>query len=267
MVTAFLFQNLIELITYSQLSNGIEPLYLLKAYYVALLVLLVSILGFVCEQGGKWQRVLTYGYSGIALLFVILVLFTDRLVGGYVHDSFPIIAVKGDGFSLYLIFALSCIVVSILIILRNIAKSTSKESIDKNRYNLLALSPFFFIAMFIGFGMLMRFQVNGSALFPIASTLFMAVTVIFRCTPHYKIARNIPLSRANRLSKAAGLCALEGVHSSEGLKRALEGHEALVLNYAIQTMGKNKSELASHLKIDRRTLDRKLKKYNLWWHG
>jgi len=272
LVVVFLIQNLLELLTYRQFSIGIEPLHLLKAYYVTLLFLLVSVLGFVVDRKSVKQESVLLFFSIVSVLMLIGVFFSDQFILGSEPSTFPIKAVKGDLFQVYLIVGLSCAAASIVVICTNLVMSKTQNDRQTQAYHMAAYSPFIAITLFVLLGELFKYEANGSELchlpfISIASALFMLITVVLHSTPAYLIERVLPCTNANRLYKNTGLSALKGVHESNNLKQVLEQQEALLLIYAIKKRGRNKSQVAKFLGIGRRTLDRKLKKHELWWRG
>jgi len=208
------------------------------------------------------------------MLFVLLgssltvaTLFGNGIVSGYEPNSYPVKAIKGEWFSVYLVYGLLIISSTVFLILKNLVEASDSKTRREHFYELAAFSPFFIITFSLALALLLGLPVNGSALFPIASSLFMVITVILRCTPLYLIISSIATKHEYRLFKCAGLNALKGMQESGNLKQVINNQEAILLAYAIEKLGRNKSKLSEYLGVGRRTLDRKLKKHDLWWNG
>jgi hypothetical protein len=267
LVSAFLMQNLTEMIGYHQVSLDVGPEYLLKVYYITLMFLSVAILRFVCSDRSVFQQRLSNIFMLVGIGVAYLVLFTPLLLNGHVQNAFPVQAVKGEYFHAYLALVLICTLLSFSFIAFNYINSESHKEKRTHLYHLASLSPILILGGYVAVRIFMGFSTNGSGVFPIAGTIFMMITLQLRCRPGYLIDSAIPFTKEHLLSKQVGQSALAGFHQSKSLKQISEDTEFLILQYAIERIGKNKTRLSSNFQIDRKTLDRKLKKHELWWKG
>lgn len=251
LIAVFSLQNISEFFAYDLFSHGLSPEIFINTYYILILAVISAVYWFVCDQSDRVQNTLLISIAGGTAIFALLIVFTPYILNGYIVDSFPIKAIKGDSFSAYLSFGLGSLLLAVLIGVVNYRRLTDKKEKLQYRQEMSAFVPFILVTNIIGGGMLLGIEVNGSGLFPLASTLFMAITIHYRCKDLYLIQQQV--------ENTTHQCMANNV----GLNDAVSNYESLLLKYKIQNHNGSKSALARSLGITRQTLDRKLEKYNL----
>lgn len=114
--------------------------------------------------------------------------------------------------------------------------------------------------------MLLEIDINGSALFPIATSLFLAITVWHKCRGVHGLAsdprRYLPFTHEWNLAKKINKTVYGNSIDGLSLKESLDEAEKSLITYHIHRH-KTKSALAKALKLSRQSLDNRLTKYGL----
>lgn len=265
LLAALSFQDISELVAYSlHEDNSALELYF-RTYYISLAIVVVAVYGYVCNKLSTVQKTIFAVMVLCCSMIAMDVIFYENIIVSYTQGSFPLSSTKGPYFDFYLLFGLACVAASILVIYRCIFSSNSSNVKQVGIHNLLALTPFFLVGIFIATSMLLDYEVNGSGWFPVASTLFVFTAIILRCHAVYLIEGFIPFTKINITWFTAGRTAVQTIYTNTPLHEAVAEQEKIILNGKIEVIGRNKTQIAKTLGISRQTLNRKLKKHGLHW--
>lgn len=269
LMAAFLIHNGSEFLAYSD-KIGIPLDSFFKSYYSITLWLLCAAYYFILNQDSVIQRkislILLYG-SALASAFIC---FSPLLINGNVENAYPIKAIKGEYFWVYLVFGVSSVLAILFTMAYNYRRAETAEHRISQIYLIQAFSPFLAVSAYIGGGMLLGLNVNASGLYPVASAIFMLVTINRRCTNTFLIDKDprskIPFTPEWRLNGGLNREAFQCSIGNQPLPATMDRMEGLMLKqYCAQHKG-SKALLARRLGISRPTLDRKLEKHNIKYY-
>ncbi|MEM7360566.1 MAG: helix-turn-helix domain-containing protein [Pseudomonadota bacterium] len=269
LIGAFAVQNASEFFAYDLFAKNISADTFFKVYYSITLGLLSSIYLFVKDDASELQRRVFHVMLVTGVAVSLAIFFTPYLINGHVPGAYPIQAQKGDFFAIYLLYGISCLVGIVVTIIHNYLSSKDPESRLVQLYIVKAFSPFLLVAAYVALGMLFSFPVNASGLFPIATTLFILITIHSRCTSTYEIEKDprssIPFSSEagllNEIVRTTTQYSLQNICLKDGM-RELEG---AMIRYSVAQHEGSKSKLARRLNVSRATLDRLLDRYEIEW--
>ena len=266
LIGAFTVQNASEFFAYDLLGGSFSPEHFIYPYYASILFVPVAMFGFIRND----EVVQRYIYRIMVFSFLVmsgLVIFTSLIISGYEANTYPIKSIKGDWFSVYLAFALSYLLILIATVAFNFKETVDPIGRLNQVYAMRAFLPFVLVALCIVGGMLLGYNVNGSGLFPIASTLFMLITIQQRCKSTYLIESDprasIPFSSEWTLTRAIAAEIFQCIVGNRSLAMTMDSVEGKLLNHHCRQHLGSKSSLAKKLGVSRPTLDRKMERHNI----
>jgi len=267
LIGAFSIQNISEFFAYTLFAKDSAPDRFIEFYFLAILALAVAIYLFVYRGDSRIQRIVLGLLIAGAAVLAACIAFTDFILMGYALDTFPINALKGNYYPVYLAFLLVSQCAIIYAIIFNFLRANAHKDKIECVHVGLAISPFLLVAAIVSICQMLGFKINGSGFFPIASSLFLGITIYFRCKNEYLVESDprvfLPFSDEGRLARSVmqdiTLCYTQGTNFKEGISNV----EGRVLAYIASQHQGSKSELARRLGTSRQTLDRMLAKYGI----
>lgn len=201
MVLILALHNLCEVLGFIEFFNGTPADYLFRFYYTASLWVAVFMLLYAIEVSRFKMKEIKATAVIVAASLSVTVLYTDIVVAGSESLGYTLTVVKGPHYWLFQVF-ISVTLLSILPVLVIGYKKASEHIVEiQCVYTFLALLPLMFVGLgviiLMGFGI----KLNASAILPIASTLFLIVTL--KSEYHLKLTdvrRFIPMSPERQTS-------------------------------------------------------------------
>lgn len=255
--------NFSELLIYAGYFSGQSLNLLLKSYYVCCVTGLVYGYFYVKDSTNySVQKYLSFAISATGIVLIPIILFSDTVVGGYAENTVPVAAIKGKLFWTFEIFTLLSVVASVSTLFYNYAKS--KDPIQQIAYAytiagllLLAVSVLTIIVL-----MILGINANGTGIIPIATTLFLLITVKGKNT--HLIAKDPrklnPLSAESAMAKQIEWAQTQMALNKVGLKEAVTNIEAALIHYKLDKNDGNISETARQFGVARSTINKKLER-------
>lgn len=262
----FITQNASEFLGYNLTSTGLSPDSFVASYFGSMACVPVAMFALINTR----SRINNLLLSVMVLLcagMIFILQFTPLVVAGFAEGTYPTQSIKGEYFDLYLIFILSFYAVLIYGLVAEYFDKKDPVKRLNHAYLIKACLPFVFIAAYVGVGLLMDMPVNGSGLFPLATSLFLLITIHYKCKSTYLIKSDpralIPFSIERELSNNIGEEIFQFEIGNIQLSDMLANIESKTLSYKCANHSGSKAQLARRLGVSRPTLDRKLEKHNI----
>jgi len=177
MVLIFLVHHAAEILSFIEFFKNGQTLYILKVYYVATLWFLVITLIYAREVSKlnlpKFDNLL-YAYT---LIISSLLLFSDTMISDAASIGYVMTAVKGPLYFLFQLTSISLMVSIIGILFSGYRKSNNHLVEIQCIYMLVAFTPILLAGIGIIALMSLGFKINAIAVVPLATTLFLMITM------------------------------------------------------------------------------------------
>jgi len=264
---AFSILNLAECLIYDLHIDNKSPEFLLLMYYLAFTFSCAAIYFFISDQSNKIQKYLSVFLITTSIILAPIYIFTDHFIYSYDDSSYPVKALKGEYFWVCLLYLWVSMLGVIATLTFNAIKSVSAKEKIESIYHACAFSIFLIVGLIIAIGMALKLNVNGSALFPLATSAFLAVTIWHKCLVVKGLSddprRLVPFTNERALFKSVNKAVFGCSIDSLSLKDALTEAEKSIMLYHLETGDYSKSKLARKLNLSRQSLENRLDKYGL----
>lgn len=208
MVLVMACHNIAEVLGYLEFFNGIEAGNILRWYYLMTIVGLATIVFYaidVSELHSSQSKVLSITAGSIIAVTALLgglIMFTNLIIsGGSGSIGYAPVANQGPTYWLFSAFSVLCFAITIGYLIAGYRNAASHLAEIRCGYTLWALSPIIIVSL--GLMVLMSFglQVNAAAVMPIATALFLVITLKGeKAHGLTDIRRHIPFSLERRTS-------------------------------------------------------------------
>ena len=256
LILMFSAQNLCEIFLFLHFYSFTNADYIMRAYYCSTFWVIAYMSCYALEVS-KVNIAEYFKKSVFAFTVIVsgLIFFSDLIVAGYKPIEYAVTALKGANYWVFQFSVILAISFTALILVIGYIKSKSHTVQIQCAYTLSALLPLLVAGLLIVSLMAMGFKVNAMTLLPIASTLFLLITLISE-TKHNvtDIRRFIPGSIENKIHNE--VLSIFPKFSAEEInyKEALTELEKLLVSYKYQKTGGNVSETAKSMDMPRPTL-------------
>jgi len=258
LMATFLLINLSECLIYNIRLIHKTPDTLLLMYYLSVAFSCSAIYTFISNNDIKFQKYLSWSIFSIACLMAPL--------SGYDQNTYPVKAVKGDMFWLSLLYLMATMLAVLFTIVFNIVKSKTHDVKIEAIYHLYSCGFFILCGLIISVFMLSNIDINGSALIPVGTSIFLGITIWHKGKGLHGLdgdpRRHFPFTSEWNLAKQINKTVYNNSIDSLSLKESLEETEKSFIKYHMERH-KTKSSLARALKLSRQSLDNRLVKYSL----
>lgn len=178
MVLIFLAHHLCEILAFVEfIKDGPQVIYQLKTYYIASLWLLLFILFYSQEVSKIKFPIINKSLIGIVTVTSLLILYGDTIVSGTTSLGYVVTAQKGPLYPLFQVSALTILFGTIVNLIYGYKKANDHLTEIQCIYMLIAFAPIVLISISIISLMAIGFKVNALAVVPIATTLFLIITM------------------------------------------------------------------------------------------
>jgi len=172
-VVIFCMHNLTEIFMLIVANSGEQSLMILRCYYVCSIIVMLYGLFYVSDTTRKHQRAVCQLASGVVVVMVLLVLFTDTVVSGSGDHSYSLRALKGDAFVLYRLSSLVMVLFVVVFLITNYRRTRSQEYL----YIIFALTPLVIATTVVLLLLKTEYEINAVAVIPLMGTLFLLITL------------------------------------------------------------------------------------------
>lgn len=177
MVLILALHNVCEVLGFLEFFDTGPKEYLLRLYYATTIWVTTFMLVYAIEVSRLKLTNWRYGFMLVAAVISVSVLYTNTVVAGAESLGYIMTVVKGPHywlFQLYVVAALLAIFPVIVIGYRR----TNQHIVElQSIYTLFALAPLIIVGFSILLLMNIGVKVNAAAVIPIASTLFLLITL------------------------------------------------------------------------------------------
>lgn len=260
-VAVFAVHNISELLVFNQFANGLPGDFLVRCYHAC--VTLVLIYGFIYimnEHKFHWQKRVAEFVGVLGACLIAIIFFSDFVVAGYTSLSYSLTAVKGDGYLIFQLFSMVCTSLIVGTLVFNFRKAEEQKDEIDYFYTLMALLPLAIATVTITGLMMLGFSLNGLIFIPIASTLFLLITL--KGKNSVLLGRDLrsllPFSLERRLRVA--LCLAETQYVAENIshQEAMVMIEKALMEYKQDKHKGNVSKAAESMGLVRSTFYSKM---------
>ena len=168
--------NLTEMIAYSgYLSDLVAQTHMVKAYYVCSLATMAFCLLYVADDSA-FQDLGSKAILSFAGVISAVILLSDQIIGDFVIGSMPIVAEKGEWFSVFSSFAMFSSLMLFSTLGYNYRQSADPAKKAAYAYTIIAMIPLALVSTLVLTLKSMGISANGSMLIPMATTAFLIIT-------------------------------------------------------------------------------------------
>jgi len=256
-VAVFALHNISELLLLSAAHWELSSEFLLRYYHCCTIAALVYCLAYVSNTSQyRWQRIALHTAAWIGMVIGIVLIFTDSMINGFTKISYSVIATKGLYYPIFQIFMLVGSVLIFGTLLHNYRKTGDPKEEVQIGYTLLALTPLVLVTVGVVGLMMAGYKVNSLMIIPVASTLFLIITVKGRNS--YLVnndpRRLIPLTLESDFDRQLNLAKSQYSLENLGHKEAMFLIERALINYKREKNHRKHKQTAESMKVNRSTL-------------
>ncbi|RBP51456.1 hypothetical protein [Arenicella xantha] len=177
MVLILALHNLCEVLGFLEFFESGPKEYLLRLYYATTVWVAAFMLIYSSEvsrlKHGHFRAVL----MSIAGVVSLLMLYTNWIVAGAESLGYTMTVVQGEQYWIFRIFVLATLLAIIPVIVVGYRRATEHIVEIQSIYTMFALAPLMLVGISVIVLMSLGVRVNASAFIPIASTLFLLITL------------------------------------------------------------------------------------------
>ncbi len=255
MIFMFICLSVCEVLSAFEFFKGDRFLYLVKAYYLAALCGLSSILTYSLHVAREKSNKGLWLIHFFTLTLSCLVLFTDTVIKGIQPLGYTQTAIKGELYVLFQVFSLIGLVLIIAVLMRGYIRHKDHMMQIRCSYTLLALLPLVITCLVILVIMALGYKVNAVLFMPIVHVAFMLITLVGESEHQITdIRRFMPYSAerhtSNEIMEIFSSFARDEISYRDGVSEI----ERLLVLHKYQKNGGNASATAELMKMPRSSL-------------
>lgn len=267
MVAVFAMQNVCELLILFQFHDGAASDWIMRSYYlttVALTAVTCLYAGTVATSDSENRVPLFNVIIGYSVLVSALCLFTDQIVAGSRPLEYANTAIRGQQYWLFQVMGLSSVVYTLWVLVKGYLNANTHRVQVQCAYTLLAITPLLLCTIGVIALMAMGIKINALAVTPIATVLFLLITLKSENTHRLTDIRpylpnSLERRAATQMTKALAQYSSEEISHKEWIDQM----EKIGVQYKQKKCGSNMSQVAKSMGMKRTTLYSVLKRHNL----
>lgn len=251
--------NLTELIAYSGYLSDLAQTHMVKAYYVCAVVTMAFCLLYVVDESTV-QTVMSKVILALSAVISAAIMLGDQIVGPYVANSIPIVAEKGQWFSIISLYFLVSSSLTFIVLWFNYRNSNDASEKIAYAYTIVALLPFMLTCAVVLVLKAAGINANGSMFIPLATTAFLMITAMGKDSsqierdPRNLISPNSAQARASReMSRITTQYALNNI----SYKDAMDLMATEFVEMTLEENGGNISKAATTMGVARSLIYRR----------
>lgn len=261
LVAIAMLHNITEVVGFSLLVQGENPEYLFRIYYVLTLALLGYVSAYALKVSNLNLPLARPIYLAAGGIVSVLLLIPGPVIDGYHNIGYSVTANRGDFYWMFQLLVLFFLISTIVYLILGYRRSSEAETKIGCIYTLLAFFPLVLVCGGVIALMAAGIKINATVVIPIATTLFIIITVATEARHRSTdIRRYLPWSREWQLVRKLLATVSDFSLGKIPLKNAVEQAEALMIAYKLNQHNGNVSTAAADMGMPRATLYHKLKK-------
>ena len=202
LVLIFLIHHACEIFSFIEFFKNRQMDLILRVYYAATISALFGIIIYSKKISCLRLNFFDFSCISTAIAIALLVLFTDQIIIGNTSLGYVMTAVKGPKYFIFQFFAIGLLFTSVSFLIYGFITTNNNTTQIQCSYILLALSPLVIISSIIIILMEAGYKINAVGLLPIASALFLLITM--RSESEHRltdIRRFMPFSSERKTSR------------------------------------------------------------------
>lgn len=261
----FFAQNIAECAGFIQHQSGDSAGFIVRAYLTAS----VCGLALICVYALAITHSKTYKsfakiLGAVSFMLIMIIWLTDLIAVGAVSINYTYAVDRGELYWSYHVFAGSCFLITSLNLLLGIFRSNNPITVVQCGYTLAGILPIALAGFGVMAAMASGYQVNAVGIMPIATTLFLLLTLRSEDKHNLTdIRKYLPYSRerimTNEMMDLISSYSLGQIDYKEYKK----GTEKLAVKYQLSRTNGNVSNAAKLMKVDRTTVAHMVKRHGL----
>lgn len=255
MISIFAFHNMCEVILFFGFFNDANTDYLLKVYYLVSIAALLSVSWYVTSFSNvkKFWHISVSVF--ICLIFALVAIFSDLIIAGTSRLSYIVTALRGEFYWTFQVLSLVLLLSIIFQLYVSYTRADSHMMKMRSLYTAIALTPHF-LAVIVVMGLMNAgVLINGTVIFPIATTLFIVITLAseyqHRSTD---IRRYMPFSEERRTTNKIMEIFSNYARDDAGYRDSVTEIERLLVLYKLDRAGGNATSTAEQMGMPRSSL-------------
>lgn len=255
MVLVFACHNLCEVLVFWEYFHGDKAEFILRAYYVISLTSLLSITFYISSITDFLKP--SNKFFLIALVAVVssFIVFSDFIVAGSRSLGYVFTAERGEYYDIFQGMSLALMCLLPMVLYREYARSKCHDSQIKCAFMGLALVPHFLSVVLVILVMNLGLEINGAAIFPFATTLFLVIILASENQHNLTdIRRFIPFSDERRTSNEIMEIFSKYARDQESYRESISEIEKLLVTHKYDKTGRNASSTAELMGMPRSSL-------------
>ena len=264
-IAVFAMHNLSEVLVFTRFAEQLSADALIRSYYVCCVMVSIYGLYYVSDFIRSPKQKLVWFIAAIpAVLLIIAIVATDTVIAGYSFIEYSITAIKGEQYKLFQYFSLANMVIAIVVLSYNYRTATDPKQQLRYAYTFFALIPMILATTAVILLMMAGYRINAAMVFPIASTLFLIISVQGRDSyTASDLRRWLPFTQEYRVRKAVEFAlsqyALENIQHDDLMVML----ERAMIQYKHGTNDANLCKAAKSMGVSSDTLDLMLKRMHI----
>ena len=261
-VSVLALLNLSELLLYSGLVDAQTLGLMTRNYYVWCTVGLAYSFAYVMNANKySIQRYFSYIVFGAAGFLCVAFLFTDILVSAATMDGLVITSTKSEFYPLFSAFGGITAVLTLCVLGYNYHKETEAKQQIAYTYTVIGLIPVMFAAVALNLFLARGYSVNGSAVLPVLTTVFLLVTA--RGRDSSMISRDprqmLPFGPESAAAKLIRFAQTKSALNENDFEKTMLLMSYGVLLQRLAANNGNRTKTADEMGISRSSVQRKIK--------
>lgn len=251
-------QNAFEFCAFLSYPNSVTfSEYCVDGYMLATYFIIAAVINFTLAICGIEHKPLMYTVLALAIVISALHL-SGLLIDSYHYNGYALIAVRGDFYVVFELYALSISIIYMWILIKTMRDSDNADIRSRAMLASLAMAPYSLITIFFIVTMHFGYQASSAVWVPIAGVFFLFITKKASKRDIYDMSKALLIFKF--IMQRHG----EFLFDEEvPVLDRVEFMEKFLIMEALDKYKGNQKQAAQHLKIAESTLSRKIKKYDI----
>jgi len=257
MVMIFACHNVAELLGYVEFIQGMQLESLIRWYYVMSVCGLAAMLIYSIEICKLYSNPRNLNLAIVSLVTIVslIVLFTDMIVAGSIPIGYSVTAEKGQYYWIFQLTSLTTYVGLLWNLIRGYSRAEDHITEIRCSYTLFALAPIMLVSLTLLGLMAVGITLNAALLMPIASSLFLIITLKAESKHGLTdVRRHIPYSLERKTSNEIMDIFSKYAQDEINYRDSMAELEKLLVTHKHDKHGGNVSTTAASMDIPRSSL-------------
>jgi len=265
LASIFCAMNLISLSIVLNVNSVAMAEWAIRPQYVCAMwaATLMCVYAFnAANLASKLQR-LTISLYVIASAFAVAIMLSNYIVSGLTSIGYSLTAIKGEFYLSYLAYVALCFLITVSTLVYGSLRAANDEKRNRCLWALVSLLPIIVIGSILVALLHFEVKINGSGLIPLATSLFLLITLKTEKQHHLTdVRRYLPFSAERKANKELQEIFTKYTFNLITYKELKTGIEVLGLRYKY-SKSDNISQIARDVGMGRSTISGLLSKHHI----